>query len=67
MSTQTQIPVFFSDIRYLSAAELTYYRRRAFALRQQAIDSGLRKLTGNLVRTVRALSQAGQVRLAAAE
>lgn len=67
MSTQTQIPVFFSDIRYVSAAELTYYRRRAFALRQQAIDSGLRKLVTNAVRTVRALSLAGQTRLAAAK
>ncbi|MFC3675153.1 hypothetical protein [Ferrovibrio xuzhouensis] len=69
MSTQPQIqfPVLFSDTRYVSAAELTYYRRRAFALRQQAIDSGLRKLVDNVVRTVRALSTAGQVRLAAAE
>lgn len=69
MSTQPQIdfPVLFSDVRYVSAAELSYYRRRAFALRQQAIDSGLSKLVDNLVRTVRALSMAGQSRLAAAE
>jgi len=69
MSTQTQIelPVLFSDLRYVSAAEASYYRRRAYALRQQAIDSSLHRLAGNLVRTVRALSQAGQGRLAAAE
>ncbi|WP_341705208.1 hypothetical protein [Ferrovibrio sp.] len=73
MSTQTQIetPALFSDARYVSAAELSYYRRRAYALRQQAIDSavrgGLRRLASNLARVVRALSQSGQARLAAAE
>ncbi|HEX6959003.1 MAG TPA: hypothetical protein VF194_13540 [Ferrovibrio sp.] len=62
----TQFQPMFSDHLYISGAELAYYRHRAFALRQDAIDGSLRRLANNLIRTVRALSEAGQVRLAAA-
>lgn len=63
----TQTQPMFSDRLYISGSELAYYRRRAFALRQEAIDSSLRRLADNLGRTLRALSQAGQVRLVAAK
>lgn len=58
MSSQSQI--LFSDMRYVSEAELSHYRQRAHQLRAEAVSGSARRLLAGLAAWFRSLSSGSQ-------